>query len=432
PGEPSAGATSPLWVMLLAIGYLAGPAPYVLTFLLGWLFLFVTGVFCAAGFARLRPKFSNWAIGAGALVILDFHMAWSAVSGMETIFFAALCTLVLLLVLLSKSLGRSNLFWGLAGSTVGAAAWVRPEGLTLIAPLVLVAMLSNSTTREKQRRILSLFFSFGLVLLLYLAFNHSISGGWWPNTLAAKQAEYSSLLGQPFLTRFAQQLAQPLVGAGLLIFPGFFFAVFKAAKTRDWAIILCVLWILGFLALFASRLPVIYQHGRYAMPTIPIYLLISAIGLADLFQTILAKTWRRRLSVGWLGGLAMLSIGVLFLGANAYSNDLDFINTQMIATAKWVAENTSPDSLVAAHDIGALGYFSNRKIVDLAGLVSPQVIPFIRDETGLSNYLDHAGADYLVAFPSWYPLLTADATPAFRARSNSYESMTVFGWPKSP
>jgi len=54
--------------------------------------------------------------------------------------------------------------------------------------------------------------------------------------------------------------------------------------------------------------------------------------------------------------------------------------------------------------------------VDLAGLVSPEVIPFIRDEDALLRYILARGADYLVTFPSWYPRMVQDPRlqPVFR------------------
>ena len=83
--------------------------------------------------------------------------------------------------------------------------------------------------------------------------------------------------------------------------------------------------------------------------------------------------------------------------------DVAFIESEMVATAQWVALNTEKDALVAAHDIGALGYFGERDLLDLAGLVSPEVIPFIRDEKQLATYLDVEGADYLITLGGWYP-----------------------------
>ncbi len=109
------------------------------------------------------------------------------------------------------------------------------------------------------------------------------------------------------------------------------------------------------------------------------------------------------------------------------------IQSEMVDTAIWLSNNTSPDSIIAAHDIGALGFFSERRILDLAGLVSPEVIPFIRDETSLTIYLDEQGADYLVTFPGWYPILACTRTPIHISPGKispqlGGENMVVYRW----
>ena len=85
----------------------------------------------------------------------------------------------------------------------------------------------------------------------------------------------------------------------------------------------------------------------------------------------------------------------------------------MVVTAKWVAQTIPPNSIIAAHDIGALGYFDHHPLIDLAGLVSPEVIPFMRDETRLAAYLNQRGVSYLIAFPDFYPNLTRNAPVGF-------------------
>jgi len=84
-------------------------------------------------------------------------------------------------------------------------------------------------------------------------------------------------------------------------------------------------------------------------------------------------------------------------------------------------------------DFGALGYFGGRPILDLAGLVSPEVIPFIRDEPAIENYLDDHRADFLVTFPGWYPYLTSQASLIFSTAGSfspqlSGENMAVYRW----
>jgi hypothetical protein len=104
----------------------------------------------------------------------------------------------------------------------------------------------------------------------------------------------------------------------------------------------------------------------------------------------------------------------------------------MVASAKWVAANVPQGDVVAAHDIGALGYYDNHDLIDLAGLVSPEVVPFIRDEDRLAKFLDERGAKYLIAFPDFYPLLSKLAEPVFVADGIGPklggENMIVFHW----
>lgn len=44
---------------------------------------------------------------------------------------------------------------------------------------------------------------------------------------------------------------------------------------------------------------------------------------------------------------------------------------------EWFAANTPPDTQVAIADIGAFGYYSERRVLDMAALVSPEMIPLV-------------------------------------------------------
>jgi hypothetical protein len=185
--------------------------------------------------------------------------------------------------------------------------------------------------------------------------------------------------------------------------------------------------------MYAWRLPVTYQHGRYAMPTIPMFLVLGVEGLSRWVTPETQSVLRRVISRAWLASLGAVAIMFWFLGARAYAQDVAIIETEMVATAKWVATNTEAIELVAVHDIGAMGYFSDRPLLDLAGLVSPEVIPILRDEAALAKFLDSRKANYLVTFPGWYPELVAEAefvhttTGVFSPQAGG-ENMTVYRW----
>jgi hypothetical protein len=72
-------------------------------------------------------------------------------------------------------------------------------------------------------------------------------------------------------------------------------------------------------------------------------------------------------------------------------------------------------------------------LVDLAGLVSPEVLPIMRDEPRLAQLLDQRGVRYLIAFSDLYPRLAMESKPIFStggkfAPELGGQNMTVYCW----
>jgi hypothetical protein len=61
--------------------------------------------------------------------------------------------------------------------------------------------------------------------------------------------------------------------------------------------------------------------------------------------------------------------------------------TCLVPIARWFRENTTPESKIVAADIGALGYYSDRKIFDAAGLISAEFLPLIRQGTSADSII---------------------------------------------
>ena len=74
----------------------------------------------------------------------------------------------------------------------------------------------------------------------------------------------------------------------------------------------------------------------------------------------------------------------------------------MVEPSRWINNNTPPGAIIAAHDIGALGYFGDRSVIDLAGLINKEVVPIITNPEELTKYLKESNAEYLMIFPNWY------------------------------
>lgn len=439
-GERSGGSTAPLWSGLLALGHLLGFGPYWSAFILGWLCLWGLAVLGCQAFREIQPgKNWTWAAGAGALLLLEWHLVWAAGSGMETLLFALLVLVGLSWIArLGNTRGAGPVNdpawrWLGIGALVGLSGWVRPDGITLLGPAMLLALMMGGKWGSCLRIATYIIVGFLMLFLPYLLFNRVMAGAWWPTTLYAKQAEYAALLGAPLPERLLRLATLPLVGAGSLLLPGYIYGLWCRIWRGEWGAAAGSLWVLGYVCSYALRLPVTYQHGRYLIPVIPVFCVWGLAGLADLIRIHPATLWGRVFARAWLISLVAVLLVFWGRGASAYAWDVAVIESEMGATARWVSNHTSPESLVAAHDIGALGYFGGRRLLDLAGLISPEVIPFIADESALEDYLDARGAGYLVTFPGWYPALSARGSPVFTTGGRfspalGGENMTVYGW----
>ncbi len=439
PGTPSTGSTSILWTLLIAPAYVFRVDAQFWTYLLGLLAL----VAAALGAARLFDDISlPVSLAAGLAVGLEWHLVWAAVSGMETMLFAALLVWFWVWLRRSNPAQRRH-FWrnGLAlGTWGGILTLTRPEGVLAAGVGGLYGLVSSGRLGPKSLWSVAAALGYALPMLPFFYLNLSTSATLWPNTFYAKQTEYAVLWSIPYPIRLGDQLVQGWIGAQVLLLPGALADLWGRIRRRpaDWLGLLPWLWLILHVALYAARLPVIYQHGRYAIPVIPIIVIYGIRGMASLTRPSSRQSLIRIGSLAWIATTAVLFPAWLVVGAPAYANDVAFIDVEMVATARWVQANTRADDVIAVHDIGALGYYAPHRIVDLAGLVSPAVIPFLTDGQRLSDYIVRQKASYLVVFPGWpgyehlvaYPgfckVWSADQSPGYAAYAPDLGPMTVY------
>lgn len=437
PGQPSAGSTSPLWTLFLSLGYFLRVEYRAWTYALGALLLGLNAWLAYRLALSLWPERRAAAWLAGLCVALEWHLIWAAASGMETLLFSALALAVFVIP------PRRS---GWLGALVGLSLFARPDGLTLLPFALLRVWLASSFAIRfspfASRSGSSLYalrftlFAFALLCLSYLAFNQALGGDWWPNTFAAKQAEYAVMRSAPMLTRLSRVAVPPFIGALAVLSPGVLAGLWGGVRRQAWSALLPLLWVVSFIAAYVLRLPVDYQHGRYVMPVIPVLAVLGVGGLASVARFNSTALLPRVLSRAWALTAGVVLLAFVFIGAQGYARDVQFIESEMVTTARWVNQNLPPTARLAAHDIGALGYFGGRPLLDLAGLVSPEVIPFIRDEARLHDWLNAQGATHLVIFPDWYTaqlrptaadLLFATSAPYGPAQGTT--NMGVYRWP---
>lgn len=419
PGIPSAGSTSPLYTVLLALGYRLGIHYMAWAFTLGGFALALGGLVGARLARRLFPDVPQVGLWAGVALVTAWHLVWAAASGMETMLFSALVVVVSDIALWQidpAAPGRTTMrgrfgggmAFGLAGALLIAT---RPEGVLLVAILVMAVIIARPQPDWQTfgAWLLGAAIGGGVGIAPYALLNLSLNGTLLPNTFSAKQEQNAPLLVQPFLVNLWAMI-QPLTAGGqLALVPGALTASVylfrRPSPLRLKALYFAPLvWSGALLLLYVLRLPAPYQHGRYVMPTLPPFIIFGVGG------TLLIAHHRWRAVVGRVLARSLLLITLLlfaifwWIGALAFVREVGYINSDMVAAARWLEANVPPERLLAVHDIGAVGFFASsvdkpRPILDIAGLVSPEVIPLFRNPAGMLDLMRRRSVQYLMVLP---------------------------------
>lgn len=300
----------------------------------------------------------------------------------------------------------------MVGVLCGLIIWTRPDGITFLGPALLVFLDMRIKKEIGLRKIFHLLLPLMILIVLYVWFNYSLSGNILPNTFYAKQIEYATELTQPIIKRMTEIFLVPLSGAGIFFFPGLILAILYGIKKRNAWLISSILWLLGYGLIYTIRLPLVYQHGRYLIPLIPIYYLVGLIGIQEIRISGKYESIKKYFSARvWIPAIILCALVFDVFGEMALIGDIKTINSLMVEPALWVHDHTDENAIVAVHDIGAMGYYGGRRLIDLAGLIQPELISMIRNEYEIQAYLLKGKADYLVSFTDWYPNLTHIGIP---------------------
>jgi hypothetical protein len=265
--------------------------------------------------------------------------------------------------------------------------------------------------------------TFMLSIAPYLLLNQRASGQLIPSTIAAKATYYGGSNLMAALASYMAQVAIVMLASSvvLLLLAALSYSHWilarprirqegqegietkhnwdreqykdDRARTLTW---LLLAWPLVLIVAYAGRLPLLYHNGRYLMPILPPLIALGAAGALPLLMQ------RRPLARVALGLIAVAGVFSLFRGAQIYGENVRFINSCQVDAARWLSTHTAPGTLIATHDIGAIGYFARRPIVDIAGLVDPRVTPYLSDQPRLEAYLKARRVGYVVEFTDWF------------------------------
>lgn len=433
----TSGATSFLYVHLLALGYLIGfrgVLYLVWTHLIALASVTASIVLLVSIGKRLGSARSGWM--AAILMPLSGNLAWCFWSGMEIALVTALLLYVFYLALDPMPLNARLL------TAMGFLSLCRPEGAIVsivILSLIFIHLRSFDSFKSGGIRFWGacLFFIVSILgppLFFLLETGRSASNGllakgilYHPTKTLYEKIEiiisnFASILA--FLSGYfdIHPVAGEFVLPGMLVFAVTGLAALLFAKGKDpkWhAVYLGAPLLAVFLSI--ATLEVWPLHNfRYLAPFMPIVFVLGVLGLnATLKWIYLNDSAVFNAAVM----MALLMTGLYFPGwAARFAANSTTIYEKQIRAARWIGTLLPSGQPVAINDAGALIYYNDRTLypgimlfddtrdfIDLVGLVdNDTTIPYRMGEGGLYEILQRMPEDQRPAcaavFPAWFDL----------------------------
>jgi hypothetical protein len=377
PGERVLGTTTPLFTLLLAGPAALGFRPEDVA---------LVAALASAGLtAVLIYRWArSWGFGAWAMVPAVAFVLWprslaADMSGLETACFTLFVTAAFYMRVRRRPAA--------AIASAGLAALTRPEGLWL-----LLLLGAEALWRGRGPRSVRALWWPAAVLLPWALFCALYFGTLLPTSVSGKLALYSrtaegSLLHRAvYLMAWHHPFGWVLTAAALA---GGYWLVRSRDRGR-----LEILWLAGMLGFYT----VVRTHlfFWYVAPLYPVFLLLGAAALPLARERI---AWRPVGGRTALAAVVTAAVVALTLGnvsgimvRRAEEGTLLAIHRTIGIYLERVA---APGDLVAAEDIGYIGYWSGCRILDRDGLVSPSVHEYNRRGDYLGAVLG-SGPDWVV------------------------------------
>ncbi len=235
-----------------------------------------------------------------------------------------------------------------------------------------------------------------MILAAWFGFAWIYFGSPLPDTLAAKRAQGLMEISQSYWQgiglfidqywgslRYRWMMVLSLVGLVWLIW------------RRDWLLILAWsgLHLAAYVALGVTRY---YWYYAQLIPGIAV-----AVGLGAEALIRLAGRWGGKRTEWLLVGLVLISIGTIEGGAVWRMGQRPNPRLSIYQTVgNWLDANTPAEATVGTLEVGIIGYYARRSMIDFAGLLQPEVAEVFAPSTTYEDSallaIDRYRPDYLV------------------------------------
>jgi hypothetical protein len=380
-GDYFNGLTSPLYSYLLIAANVAIRNLQFTTIFLSFVFLWLAALFGAAIVSKNRYE----QVLCGFFVV-SFNYFYTTF-GMET-------TLFLFLTAFALFLYKNDHFF-FAGIVISLVILTRTEGIFFGGGVFLHYILTNKRLPPIKYLTVPV-----IIILINLIFNQFYYGAPLPATGNAKIGQgHSGFWGTGLLFLDVSYMKTSYFGGSYHIL-WFMLATSMVGLWSSWRslttrLILIYLVLLGVFYVFL-RIP---NYHWYYGPFFYFLTLFSASGAYQLVQRAIHAHSR---ADSLLTAAPIVALIVIFSIHNLQLSNVSrssFTPYQNIG--EWINTNTAPNATIAAVEIGTIGWYSDRYIIDILGLTNPYNADFIAQKD-VYSWLTKYSPDYIVVHdPLW-------------------------------
>jgi hypothetical protein len=401
--------TTPLYTLVLAGVGLIGLDIPLTSNAIGCFSLAVGGL----AIWQLGQEWQAPLVGVAGLLLYPTFPLLISTLGAETTLYLALI-LCGFLACAREQLGRAAVLLALATLTRADGALA-----ALVSGLFVVLVL-----RRWPWRVLALYCA---VLVPWFVFAQLYFGALLPATLAAKQQQGQMLVSRGFLDGLALQaqnywdiplfrLHFALVAVGLLA---------VLAGQRRWLLLLGwnLLYLLGYTVLGVSG------YFWYYAPLAIGFVVLVGLGVTAVHQFVErhgGARWAAAVVVALLLVVCAAQLSTLIALRRMPDSRLAIYRT----IGEWLHDHTLVDDSVGTLEVGIIGYYAQRRMIDFAGLIQPETAQHL---TATATYQDaalwaiqHFRPDYLVLQERSFPVIETDAD--VMASCHNVETFTSPGY----
>jgi hypothetical protein len=387
------GFTSPLGVLLPALcHWLTGMHSYLHAL---WAFRLLFGIpgYVIGGLLLVRlvrrtiPGQPLAPLVAGTLYLLEAKSVVFSTNGMETGLM-----LVFFLSALSLMFGDFTRRWAMLGVAWAGMMWTRPDACVFIAVLG-IATLAFTDRASWRISVVAMLKAAAITTVLYLPW---FAWAWWyygspvPHTIAAKGALLADKSAWDLLLMTLHKIPYCVSWVFGPVYPHFFsWPVMVYIYMIATGLMCFIYWLLPWARIdrIGRRASLMFFllafYFSYMILPYPWYFPpATALGIFILTRALFhfAGNRAKAVTTGW--GLIALSAALTF-GLVAYQLRLQQRIVEdgiRIPMGKWLKAHAAPEDRIYLECLGYVGYFSEGRMRDYPGLVTPEVVRLIREQ----------------------------------------------------